>query len=52
MMSVTGIDHYTGKLRGRDKYIGRRKKELDQLEALSVNRRVKKIEATGGVMCV
>ena len=41
-------DHYTGKLRGRDKYVGRRKKEFDQMEAFSVNRRVKNIEATGG----
>ncbi len=45
-------DHYAGKLRGQDKYFVRRKKEFDQMEAFSVNRRVKKIEATGGVMCV
>ena len=38
-------DHYTGKLLDRDKYIAEREKELDQVEAYCVIRRVKKSEA-------
>ena len=41
-------DHYTGKLLDRDKYIAERKKDLDQVEAYCVIRRVKKSEATDG----
>ena len=41
-------DHYTGKLRNRDEYMARRKKECDQMEAFSVIRRVKKSEAIDG----
>ena len=41
-------DHYTGKLLDRDKYIAERKKELDQVEAYCVIRRVEKSEAIDG----
>ena len=41
-------DHYTGKLLDRDKYIAERKKDLDQVVAYCVIRRVKKSEATDG----
>ena len=41
-------DHYTRKLLDRHKYIAERKKELDQVEAYCVIRRVKKSEATHG----
>ena len=42
------FDHYTGKLLDRDKYITEREKELDQVEAYCVIRRVKKSEAIDG----
>ena len=38
-------DHYTRKLWDRDKYIAKRKNEFDQMEVLSVRRRVKKSRA-------
>ena len=41
-------DYYTGRLLDRDKYTAGRKKELDQMEAFGVFRRVKKSEATDG----
>ena len=41
-------DHYTGKFLDRDKYIAERKKDLDQVEAYCVIRRVKKSEAIDG----
>ena len=41
-------EHYTGKLRDRDKTIARGKKEFDQMEAFSVIRRVKRSQAIDG----
>ena len=41
-------DHYTKKLLDRHKYIAERKKELDQVEAYCVIRRVKKSETIDG----
>ena len=48
MTTVASIITFPGKLLDRDKYIAERKKELEQVEAYCVIRRVKKSEAIDG----